>query len=438
VTEDLLECALREGLHDLAHGLEAAPDLGSRVLGHRHRLHWHRPTLAILGVAAVGVMLIAGVLLASSSKQRTLHPADTPLTGVDWQSVSFVDAHRGFAVGTRPHCNAQGSCTKPDFIVRSTVDSGRTWVVVYDSSGSGAPFAFTSFGSPGRLYAASATLLYYVPPGPVRAVYSSTDGGRTWTVVQVSGPFIYAPPVLVGSDLLIDVPGKTGPDGNTVTCGPGVQLVHGTTVQTVTQPSSPVGNDGGIASGVDGTIWRSAIGTICSTAGNTSGHIHIYRSDDHARSWKALPDPLGNDRVSGTIGYDKMHLWAMDVRSAGYDQPDTGTLHLVRSADGGQTWTALAKTGYDSRSFVGDGVDLARTQLIALSPKNLVFAAGAQIYASRDGGNTFTLVTRGSLRTTSTQSLTRLGTRQVVALGTDGTLRASTDGGRTWTVRAHL
>ncbi len=137
--------------------------------------------------------------------------------------------------------------------------------------------------------------------------------------------------------------------------------------------------------------------------------LGLIRSTDAARSWTTVS-------LGGEVDFHALHAAHSNVYGW-----DSGTGHLMVSADQGRTW--------DTRSTLS----LADFVVSPDDPQVLLATTAKGLVRSTDGGRTFA-------GTTSPRLVVLAWDRTAALVGLDegGTLHASADGGMTWTTRGAL
>lgn len=163
---------------------------------------------------------------------------------------------------------------------------------------------------------------------------------------------------------------------------------------------------------------------LCTAAGG------VWKTTNGGASWAPITETLG----SLSCGYLAMHPTQSQTLFLGLGDPFDGTgLGLVKSTDGGTTWSAPILLG-NSRSI--------RSILVLPSNANVVLVSTDQgLYRSTDGGSSYALVasvpaTYGcwDLAVSATGLVLSLESDPANANGaTAGKLFRSTDQGATWT-----
>ena len=249
--------------------------------------------------------------------------------------------------------------------LRFSADGGKTWI--------SAPLSEAIQCAAGSL----AGTLY---AGSVSGMYKSTDGGKSWTKLKLTGP-VTAISVDPGGGSVVAVANsslmRSTDGGATFTAGPGWYIAA--IARSPLKPSNMLAiasnagvpealqsSDGGATWNVinQPPIWGNVIAPDPVSAGvwyiagaGYPGGYGMYKTADNGTTWTKLSD--------GTI-------WSISVSpSAIFAASSTG---LIESRDGGVTWTATS---------LGAPV----TQ-VAVDPANpqTVWAAAGLIYMSADGG----------------------------------------------------
>jgi hypothetical protein len=158
------------------------------------------------------------------------------------------------------------------------------------------------------------------------------------------------------------------------------------------------------------TFWESGIY-------NGAG---VYRTDDNGTTLKQLGDIHHVDAVSVdlTDAARRTLLASVHERSV-----------VMRSTDGGQTWTEVSKSlppgvGFTTEPLVIDG----QTHLVGTKQ-----GPDAGVYRTTDGGSSWTQVFKGGV--SGHPLLTKSGAMYWIVDGSGGLIK-STDGGVTWTAAA--
>jgi hypothetical protein len=284
-----------------------------------------------------------------------------------------------------------------------------TWVAktdgIYATSGGGAAFGRT----PDVIYLGSGDPFDLGVGG---IMYKSVNGGDTWS----------APIVLPGAARILDVKVDTS-QGSTdasdiVLVGTDVGLYRSTNGGTsysfvsVDPFLEGIFNIPGVAGHEDWSLARTGAGWLVSQAywqacTNCFEQTLVYFSTDRGASWNYIADSgvLGSTGEAGRTtlaagGPGNNTVYALSATNDGNDQMD-----IYKSTDGGQNFAPLgvnAKAPTNPNVFNPD-MDLLHgqawyNQMIIADPAdptgNTVYAGGnLSSAASRDGGNTWTLLT---------------------------------------------
>ena len=314
---------------------------------------WNRPPVPPAEIKSVQV-LSATTAVVLAGGQRAYETRDG---GASWRSfgvaaraeIRFVDEHHGFAA------------TEDSLL--ATADGGRTW------QARALP--------PGRHYAPAAWFLdaergWYLNldvlsgTGLPRDLYRTLDGGRSWQHLWHGTSGLAQTPVFadpehgwMAADLTI-----LGTSDGGVTWTPlnapliadraGVQLASGALIEY----SSELNQGGEV-------VWRAAASTdggatwspaqqspgsgIVDVAFADASHWRavsrgrVWRTDDGGASWKAVSTRLpAGDWLHSTTYLDAELGWAL----AGNLEASFPT-RLLRTADGGGTWTEVALPSLD-------------------------------------------------------------------------------------------
>jgi photosystem II stability/assembly factor-like uncharacterized protein len=214
----------------------------------------------------------------------------------------------------------------------------------------------------------------FVASGPSSAIFSTTDGGKTWSPV-----FMHA----------------------------------GTYFRSILFTDPQHGFAGNIGAGLSPTISDATL---------------LYATKDGGKTWAPVTTITGTgaEGVCNFFAVDAMHLFAVGRAN--------GPAALLQSSDGGATWTA--KSLSSSFSMIIDAHFFSATEglLAGMDPA----ASHCTIQRTTDGGATFTPVftskTLGSLcwKLHFPTSLVGYAAVQDNAAG-PGTFAKTTDGGKTWT-----
>jgi photosystem II stability/assembly factor-like uncharacterized protein len=212
----------------------------------------------------------------------------------------------------------------------------------------------------------------------VRATYGflqSTDGGASWHWVceqSIGFAGIEDPAVaIIGDGVLLAglVSGLSVSTDRACTWGlAGAPLVDEFAIDVAAAPSQP---------------GRAV--AITATGGAAGHHVIVAETVDSGQSWHTLGEPLGVELLPTTIevaGSDPMRLYASGLWGMGYEPS------LLRSDDGGQTWTrsVIMGVGQGMPPYIG-GVHPADPARVYVRVD--VKPGDDTLWVSDDGGATF-------------------------------------------------
>jgi hypothetical protein len=266
------------------------------------------------------------------------------------------------------------------------------------------------------------------PTNPATVIAATSDGGVHWKPQPVSGAFIpqlsgvscpgASRCMAVGSDGA-SVPGSgvvfTTVDGNTWTqaAAPGGVLTVRSVVCPTTSSCIAVANDGALTwsarSDDFGRTWQRlgnlpagfvATGAIscpaqgpCLIAGYTpagSGHGQgaIALSPDGGQTWTSATVPAGIGVLQDATCLTVSDCLAVGTTSTTVSDVVPGQGQVLRSADGGHTWTAAAAPAVDDVYGIACPTAAVCAMVGTKWAGNPAVATGA-VAQSRDGGSTF-------------------------------------------------
>lgn len=321
-------------------------------------------------------------------------------------ALSFPDSQDGFAAGG----NYYKYGFYPQLAMLATTDRGRHWTTRYAQGGSqqGAgpgegPFAQVHFVTPIVGYALSGGCVMGANGPCGGALWSSTDGGRTWTQNSRSG-------LRLATD---------GPDGlwlvDAGAAGGGDALWHSSDrAATWTPVADPVNIAISSLAASGDTLW-------------IAGEAGQFTSRDGGRTWAALP-------LAARQAEQRSYGSVLAIDPSGFMVVgDIGASQLWISHDGGVTGhtgslSGLGPFGIVSVAFADDhhGLAIGQGSLVTKNP------AGPEtpVLATDDGGSTWHQISqlaigRGSLGYGSTVAL-------AINPGPASTVATSTDAGAQW------
>jgi hypothetical protein len=444
---DELEQDLRRTLHDPVREVMADHDPVATV---RTGMHRRRRDRAIVGSAATVTALVAAVALlvlpsSGSSRGMVADPkasatdtastpapsrAATPIarppggpvpTGFTATDLSFVSATRGWALGTAPCTTAP--CTS----LLRTADGGASW------TGGPAPKAYLPDGTTDCSLLPCVTgirfadgLHGYAYGG---ALFTTGDGGSTWT--RETAPYVEALEPS-GNDVVRVVRTMDG-------CPPGCSyLVERATIGSTTwaRSASPA------LRGNAALLRRNAEDAYLFLPKNPAGgagdaHAQVAVSHDRGRTWTDRPDPCGpvqqdnpaeTDAADATTTPDGTLVVLCKARSAG--RPDA----LRVSTDRGATFGPALGLPTGATAFA-----VAAASRDSVVVRTSRAGSTAELVRTADGGRTFTTVLRTAEADVPTRGFLAFTTSTV---GTWSDPRGAlvwrtADAGATWTPYAY-
>jgi photosystem II stability/assembly factor-like uncharacterized protein len=326
---------------------------------------------------------VAGYLLFTSAD-----------AGASWRRL----AAPGFvtALAVAPSRPATLYAATPDGIYRSA-DAGRSW----RPGGPGLAGLVVSSVAvdphrPWRVFAGTSGT--FAAGEPVGFIFKSTDGGRTWTPA-VSGVHVLS--LSVAAD--------------------GRRLWAATSEGTALLVSEDTGESWRIVS----EELRGTEASAFAVDPDDERRLYLATSDGEVRksadgggTWRSASDGLALRRVSllAVAPWRSSTLFAASVTDP----------RIFRSDDHAATWRALPASPWRGVSAM---------VLSPSSPATLRVATERGVLASEDGGGRWRLSNRGLRASLITALATAPSTRGTVYAATVGGLFASADGGRSWRAR---
>lgn len=371
----------------------------------------------------------AGVLYGSTSFGMVFRSADG---GTHWTGVQADDPHTAIVALAIDPADPRLIYAAPAGIARllESTDGGATWTSKFIGVGGFFVALAVDPLSPSTLIG-HAHLMPIGGAGPFHGIFKSGDGGKTWTELRTD-PALLDLPRDAPSGLLLS-PVESGHYFAATTAGPGV-----------------------IASRDGGATWTVAnqglaAATVSSVTAEPFAADTLYaildtgiaRSADRGVTWA---DASAGLTVIPEVGPDSIHAVTADpvtpglLYAAGEGELGAG---VFKSADGGDSWTALA-FGFTVNGLAVDprrplwlyavGLGFCDAQMgPPCLPDSIPRAA-----ASRDGGATWTEIPRLEVPKIARQSsgafaAVRLSPVHPQTIYAAGTLSfKSTDGGRSW------
>lgn len=394
----------------------------------------------------------AGVTLAVGDDGKIARSTNG---GIDWTHIALLDNRVGTGLAFNAAGNAIEVVSETGFArVYSSSDLGLTWQAVSVPAGIQGLYALAINHADVALAA-----------GLDGDIIRSTDGGATWTAARTGGANLFA--LAFASDSVAVAAGDSGTIWRSTNAGQTWTAVSSGTLNAISDirfSSATVGiastlhggtlrtTDGGqtwslVASDVAHSYFATAFSPDGNTAVTVGEQGHIQRSTDGGLGFAdAVPANASN-----------LAAVAFNGGATGLAAGDAG---ILRTLDGGSTWTAipgsgsaLASVGFASSSVAvagGSGGGLQRstdggaswTPLVSPTTsavKAIAFASGgtgiactaAGLLRSADSGATWSNVASvsGDFR-----GVTFADTNVVVAVTVDGAIYRSTNSGLAWTL----
>jgi photosystem II stability/assembly factor-like uncharacterized protein len=285
--------------------------------------------------------------------------------------------------------------------VWKTIDGGTSWTQLTDSQSTLSMGAITiAPTTPNVIYAGTGEANNSLDSNFGRGILKSTDGGTTWTLL--TGPS-NAFNRLTTSEIAVD---PTNADvayaamaanfGNNVLFGSntgiwkttdgGVTWTNTTTAITAALPWSSIQID----PSAPNTLY-AAVGDIFGSAQNG-----VYKSTDGGTTWSPLagaPNGTASGRI--VVAVSKSNPQVLYVSSSSSNSATFGALYkLMLSTDGGATFTDL--TG-GTPDYMGGQGWYDTTLIVDPTDSNIIYAGGAagtnSLIRSIDGGSSWTDIT---------------------------------------------
>ncbi len=239
---------------------------------------------------------------------------------------------------------------------------------------------------------------------------------------------------------------QTASDIHAVTC-PSAAVCYATAYQGTIVSTT----DGGrtwtsLLSGATSGVWGITCPSVTTCVAGSERDFHILRSTDSGRTWDLAyqPDLATPDQSDGSETGPNFYHLGLYVATCPTARTCllVGTVgHIYRTTDGGTSWTVRAgaysdvpqATGTSRQSVLSDvscpttGVCYTVGFLCNCYPPYDV-ATGGEIAVSTDGGASWRSRTIANIL----QGVTCIAARACIAIGLNGTILRTTDGGRTW------
>lgn len=347
----------------------------------------------------LGAILASGAL-TSDLRLRGAPAPPTPVTvpsDVQPEGVAFWDAESGLLVATltTPACLG-GLTTCPGGLIERTTDGGRTWAVVdrvdvpLDAVAvSGSDVAWVTTGRCGASSpdaCGSSQLLV------------TTDGGQSWQPVTAGTAVTSVSPLSATTAWAVAAAQGAVP--------PGSRLLETTDGgPTWQQQADPCAAFAGVSLWAVDFATASAGWAVCTTQPETDvqGKDVVVTVDGGSR-WlpaaTACPDIAGGQGSAsvGTLSCQG-YLPGIDVLADGYGWMWTARGGLEATTDGGTAWTWIAQTTVTddanqvlSASVVGDGTGLLLIGAPETPAGCPAAGCGPQLLTTTDGGVAWTTV----------------------------------------------
>jgi photosystem II stability/assembly factor-like uncharacterized protein len=333
----------------------------------------------------------------------------------------------GFDIGGAELFGKAGIWAVTNGQILTSTDRGSAWQTVgpwgLSSDVLDADHAWTVTAGPGSTEqnGSSSDILHFV-------VSRTSDGGRTWTAASVPGSY---PETFAQVRFLSPTMGYLLAAAQRQSDGVGTVLRTidgGATWHEVSRLTWP-GSTFGIAS--DGILWIGA-----NAEAGPVAHPLLLSSRDGGKTWPKAVLPGLEGRTGGADLYVPEPPVFWTAAEGIVEVADSaGPVRLYRTADGGRTWTLAAQrpTGGEGGSTEG-GAFLGPTDWLIAEPGT----TGEVLVRSTDGGASWTAMTPGSIdpSAVSILSLRFWDTRTGIAVALEGPrspLLITLDGGASWT-----
>jgi photosystem II stability/assembly factor-like uncharacterized protein len=301
-------------------------------------------------------------------------------------------------------------------LLKST-NGGDSWSI----AGTGLPT--NGFVSTLAIDPVTTSTLYAVVGGPASAVFKSTDSGGTWNQLDTgplpnntfSSSFVIDPVTPSRLYLAASVPQNSGPPGTVI-----LRSTDGGDTWTTLDPGLPFAT--AIRSLV---ISPAAPSVIYAVAATTNGPpvVSILKSADGGESWTALDPGLPSGASLTSVAIDSKNSSVIYLAVVfGFAQAGG----ILKSTDGGETWRAIDPGLPPNTPIQSLAIDPVTSTTMYLLGNGVVFK-------SMDGGAKWNRATAG-LNTIDVQTLATnpLDPASVYAGAGNGVFKTG-DGGANWT-----
>lgn len=236
--------------------------------------------------------------------------------------------------------------------VGRTIDAGKTWTI--DTVPGTAKLQFRDIHG----FSAQAAVAMTIGSNTDSRVYRTTDGGQSWTMThQNTIPAAFYCAVEFWDDQRgIIMSDPVGSKLHVLTTMDGG--ITWTVVDSMKLPPIIKGEYGFAASGTNLTVAENGLAFIA-TGGSAA---RVFRSEDYGQTWTVHDTPMMVGKASTGLFSVQFRDGMNGVAVGGdYARADSMVVNLVRTTDGGKTWTAehVNKIGYRSCvRYVGSGDDI--------------------------------------------------------------------------------
>lgn len=208
---------------------------------------------------------------------------------------------------------------------------------------------------------------------------------------------------------------------------------------TWAQQPNPItdANDAHLVSDVHFFDTDTGVAVITKDSESVTQDISILRTTDGGTTWTTVPAPDTTQHLSAVSFADQNAGFAVGNNTPG------NTCKVLRTTDGGQTWQDKTPGGGDCPGPAGPGTGYRLSGVFAFSPQ-IVVAVGdnGTIIRSDDGGDSWTVLANfgvtplpGAAQATFNDVFFTSPDEGWV-VGTSGRIFHTTDGGHTWTPQA--
>ena len=358
----------------------------------------------------------------------TITASGVSLTNEDIADLVFLNATTAVGVGTN------------GVILRST-DGGTAWSVL----NSGVTQDLNAIHFSGATVVAVGQ-----KAGAASTIIRSTDSGANWTAATISNdPGEHLTDVAFISATVAIAVGEAGTMLRSADSGANWAPVTGPVTTRDMNDVAFVTATTIVGVGKNGTILRSTDGGVTwslptSPTGNHLGAIHFSGSTvvavgDRAGGASTIiySTDSGANWNSGTVAADPgQHLNDVTVINAttvvavGQRQKDVAST-ILQSADSGANWTVRTVAADPIQNL--NGVGFNGSTVIAVGRKE---GGNSTVFRSTDSGASWARVTAGTLPNQHLNDVTFISAAIVAAVGNNGAIARSTNGGANWTTPA--